>query len=340
MRTIISALALTLVASTTAAQSAGSGTLIVANMSDNTATVIDLDRQEVLATLPTGPAPHEIAVTGDGRYAVITNYGDRGIRGKSLTIIDLEAVAVARTIDLGLYERPHGVAVLPGDSLAAVTSEVNQSVVLVHIHTGEIVGSIPTNARASHMLTMDAAGERIYTTNIVEGSITEIDVAARQPLRTVEIAPLVEGIAVNPDGALIWIGSNKDKTVNVFDPESGKIVATLEGFGFPYRMAVTPDSRTVVLSDPASGEIRIVDVATREERHRVIVPRDGVLASAEIPDSPAPEGIALSRDNRLAYVSLQGKNQAAVVDLETGTITAVFDTGGWPDGIGYSPLTR
>ena len=147
-------------------------------------------------------------------------------------------------------------------------------------------------------------------------------------------------ITVNPDGALVWIGSNREKTVSVFDPESGTIVATLDGFGFPYRMAVTPDSRTAVLSDPASGEIRIVDVATREERHRIAVPKDGVLPSAEIPESPAPEGIALSRDNRMAYVSLQGKNQAAAVDLESGSIVAVFATGGWPDGIGYSPLTR
>ena len=341
MRALLSSIIVVVAAATSsAAQSAGSGTLIVANMSDNTATIIDLDREEVLATLPTGPAPHEVAVTGDGRYAVITNYGDRETRGNSLTLLDLQAVVVAHTINLGLYERPHGVAVLPGDSLAAVTSEVNESVVLVHIHTGEIVGSIPTNARASHMLAMDAKGERIYTTNIVDGTITEIDVAAREPVRTVEIAPYVEGIAVNPDGALLWIGSNSDKTVNVFDPEVGKIVATIEGFGFPYRMAVTADSRTAVLSDPASGEIRIVDVATREERHRVVVPREGVLASAEIPGSPAPEGIALSRDNRLAYVSLQGKNQAAAIDLETGAIVAVFPTGGWPDGIGYSPLRR
>jgi DNA-binding beta-propeller fold protein YncE len=86
--------------------------------------------------------------------------------------------------------------------------------------------------------------------------------------------------------------------------------------------------------------IRIVDVASREERHRIVVPKDGVLPSAEIPDSPAPEGIALSRDNRMAYVSLQGRNQAAAIDLRSGSIVAVFDTGAWPDGIGYSPLTR
>ncbi len=316
------------------------GTLVVANMSDNTATVIDLDAGVALATLPTGSAPHEIAVTADGRRAVITNYGDRNGPGNSLTIIDLEAVTVINTIDLGVYQRPHGVAVLPDRDVAIVTSEVAQQVVLVDLDSGEILSTIPTEGRASHMLAMTGDGSRVYTTNIVDGTITEIDLVQQAPLRKIPIADYVEGIAVNPDGSLVWVGSNRDKTVSVFDPSTGTIVATLVGFGFPYRMAVTPDGRTVVLSDPAAGEVRIVDAATREERHRIAVPREGVLPTAEIPDSPAPEGIALSADNRTAYVSLQGRNQAAAIDLDSGTITAIYDTGGWPDGIGWSPLTR
>ena len=340
VRSLISVLTLVLGATTVTAQTAGTGTLVVANMADNTVTIIDLDSETVLATLPTGPAPHEIAVTADGRYAVITNYGDRSGPGNSLTIIDLQTVTVAKTIDLGVYQRPHGIAVLPSRDVALVTSEVSQVVILVNLATGEVESAIPTGGRASHMLALTGDGRRVYVSNIVDGTITEIDLELGKPLRQVPIADFVEGITVNPDGALVWIGSNKDKTVSVFDPESGTIVATLDGFGFPYRMAVTPDSRTVVLSDPASGEIRIVDVATRQERHRIVVPKDGVLPSAEIPGSPAPEGIALSRDNRMAYVSLQGMNQAAAIDLGTGSIVALFDTGGWPDGIGYSPLTR
>jgi len=316
------------------------GTLVVANMADNTVTVIDLDAGSTLATLPTGPAPHEIAVTPDGRLAVVTNYGDRNGPGHSLTIVDLESVSVATTIDLGVYQRPHGVAVLPDRNVAVVTSEVAQVVVLVDLDSGDILSTIPTEGRASHMLALRGDGRRLYTTNVVDGTITEIDVEQGVPLRQVPIADFVEGIAVNPDGALVWIGSNRDKTVSVFEPSSGSIIATLEGFGFPYRMAVTADSRTAVLSDPASGEIRIVDVATREERQRIVVPRDGVLPTAEIPDSPAPEGIALSGDGRTAYVSLQGRNQAAAIDLASGTITAVYDTGAWPDGIGWSPMTR
>ncbi|MEE8061680.1 MAG: hypothetical protein V3T16_07605, partial [Gemmatimonadales bacterium] len=90
MRAVILVLALTMCSTAAAAQTAGTGTLVVANMADNTATVIDLESETVLATLPTGPAPHEIAVTADGRYAVITNYGVRGGPGNSLTVIDLQ----------------------------------------------------------------------------------------------------------------------------------------------------------------------------------------------------------------------------------------------------------
>jgi hypothetical protein len=37
---------------------------------------------------------------------------------------------------------------------------------------------------------------------------------------------------------------------------------------------------------------------------------------------------------------MQGLNQVAAVDLATGTVRAYMDAGAWPDGIGYSPLTR
>ncbi len=332
--------AITLGTGGAAAQDAGSGTLVVANMNDNTATIIDVGSGRTLATLPTGRAPHEIAVTGDGRWAVITNYGDRGAAGRSLTVVDLATVTVARTISMEIYERPHGIAVLPGDSLVAVTSEAQGVVVLVNLHTGDIVTTIPTEGATSHMLAADARGARIFTTNIRDGTISELDVLKGVHVRVIEVAPVVEGLAVSPDGSQVWVGSNRDKTVSVVDVEAGHVVDVLEGFGFPYRMAITPDGATAVLADPANGEIRIVDTATRRELHRVLVPAEGLVGSTEFPGSASPEGIAMSRDGGRAFVSLQGRNQVAALDLASGSVVATWDTGVWPDGIGYSPLVR
>jgi YVTN family beta-propeller protein len=109
------------------AQSKGStGTLVVANMNDNLATVLDVATGAVRATLPTGEGPHEVAVSHDGRWALASNYGVRGKPGRSITVIDVTRATVDRTISLDGYLRPHGMVFLPGDTVVAVTCETRQ----------------------------------------------------------------------------------------------------------------------------------------------------------------------------------------------------------------------
>lgn len=321
-------------------QAAPEGTVIVANMNDNTATILDAGSNAVLATLPTGPAPHEIAVSKDGRTAVITNYGTQGAPGNSLTVIDIPTLSVSRTIDLGIYQRPHGIAYQSDGRTVAVTSEANGVVVVVNVSDGRIFDAIKTEQRASHMMASSSDGRHLFVTNIVDGTVTVINSRAGAVSKTIPVAPFVEGIASSPDGKTIWVGSNKRKTVSVVDIASGVVTDSLTGFGFPYRMAVTPDGSTAILSDPMNSEIRIVSTESRTELKRIKVPSDGVQPSAEFANSAAPEGIAVASDNRFAFVSLQGRNAVATIDISSGTITAVTPTGVWPDGIGYSPYVR
>lgn len=327
-------------AGTSVAPAPAAGTVIVANMGDNTATLIDVASRRTVATLPTGNGAHEVAVSHDGRWAVVSNYGGRGAPGNSLTVIDVASATVARTIDLGEFRRPHGSAFLPGDSLLAITSEVSRAVVLVDFARGTVLGSIPTNHPASHMLAMTADGRRIFTSNVADGTVSELDVPGRTFVRAFPVAPAVEGIAVTPDGAQVWVGSNQQKTVTVLDTRAGVPADTLEGFGMPYRLAVTPDARTVVISDPPNGTVRIVDAATRRDRATVKVGSEGVGAGAEFPGSPSPEGIALSRDGRMAFVALQGSSRVAMIDIASATVVAYAPTGAGPDGIAYSPRGR
>jgi DNA-binding beta-propeller fold protein YncE len=312
-----------------------SGTLVVTNKGDHTATILDAESGTVLATLPTGRGPHEVAVSHDGRWAVATNYGVRGAPGNSLTVFDLETLEVKRTIDLGEHQRPHGAAFLPDDSLLAVTSEASQAVLLVDIANAVVVGTMPTQQAASHMLALVPDGSRIYTTNIRDGTLTELDVASRASLRVMPVAPVVEGLAVTPTGDEVWVGSNEDKTVSVFNVERGEVAAELAGFGFPYRISITPDGALAIVADPVRSEVWLFDVATREERARV-----SVSDTAGAGESPSPQGITISRDGQVAYVTLGGRDQVAAIDLETASILATMPTGAEPDGIGYSPLTR
>lgn len=331
-------LILILSAFSTMAASAQSGTVIVANMSDDTATIIDAYSGRVLTTLPTGPAPHEVAVSEDGRTAVITNYGNQSLRGNSLTVIDLPSLSVRSTVSTGIYSRPHGVAFLPGGLDVVFTAETDSAVVIIDLETEEIEGTIPTFGHISHMLSMDPTGRHLYTTNILSGTISHIDAVDREHLKVIEVAPYVEGLAVSPSGSHVWVGSNARKTVSIVDTAEGAVVDSLTGFGFPYRMAVSPNGATVVISDPGAGEVRIVDARTFQGRKRVLFPDITPVDTAEIPGSVAPEGLVISPDSRHAYISLQGANRMAILDLSSGELVRTVETGTWPDGIGYSPL--
>jgi DNA-binding beta-propeller fold protein YncE len=83
-----------------------------------------------------------------------------------------------------------------------------------------------------------------------------------------------------------------------------------------------------------------VGTADRKARFTIRVPADSLLPTAEVPGSPSPEGVALSRDSRWAFVTLQGRNRVITIDLTRGAIVRYAPTGNWSDGIGFSPLVR
>jgi YVTN family beta-propeller protein len=316
---------------------APAGMVVISNMNDNTATVIDAGTCRVLATLPTGEGPHEVAASHDGRWAIVSNYGVRGKPGNTLTVIDLTTIRVARTIDLGEYRRPHGMVFLPGDTLLAVTSEVSQAVLVVDLRTDRVVRTLPTHGRSSHMVTMPRSGSPLFTTNIADGTISRLDPAAPDAPVVIPAARQDEGLAVTPDGAAVWVGSNRDSIVVIINTATRVAADTLRGFGMPYRLAITPDGALAVITDPVRSEIRIFDARSHQLRHLVSVPRDSVLSTSEIAGSASPEGVTVSRDSRWAFVTLQGRNRVVTIDLERGTIMAYVPTGTWSDGIAYSP---
>jgi DNA-binding beta-propeller fold protein YncE len=280
-----------------------------------------------------------VAVSHDGRLALVSNYGVRGKPGSTLTVIDVAGASVARTLTLAGYQRPHGMAFLPGDTLVAVTAEAQQRVLLVDVRDGRVVDSLATRGRGSHMVAVTAAGDRLATANIPEHTVTLLDLRGRDSTRVLPVGRLPEGIAVTPDGAGIWVGSNRDSTVTVLDARRGVATDTLRGFGMPYRIAISADGRTAVISDPVKAQVRVVSVPDRKQRHVITIPAEGLVATAEVPGSPSPEGVAIARDGRWAFVTLQGRNQVATIDLVRGTITGYAPTGTWSDGIGWSPVT-
>lgn len=307
------------------AQVAGlSGTIVVTNKTPATATIIDVATGKVHATLPTGQGPHEVAISGDGRVALVTDYGPQGPGGNTLTVIDVPGKRVERTIDLGPYRRPHGIRFLPGDSLVAVTSETSRNVLIVHVAAGVVRRVIPTGQAGSHMVGVVANGSRLYTGNIGSNTVSELNGATGELVKTFDVPAQPEAINVTPDGAEVWVGSNATGRVSVLDPKSGNVVTAAEGLGWPYRVLFTPDLTTVMLPDLRNEELRFLDRASRRELSRL------KFAGG------APQGITITPDGRYVFQSLSQQARVAIIDVATRTVVGQLAAGETPDGVVYT----
>jgi YVTN family beta-propeller protein len=316
------------------------GTVVVSNMNDNTATILDARTLATLATVPTGRAPHEVAISHDGRWALVSNYGTREAPGNTITVIDIDARAVTRTIELSETRRPHGMVFLPGDSVVAVTAEMNRMVLLIDVRTGNTLRSLPTNGRAPHIVSSSSDGRRLVAGNIGDGTIAMLSPLSNDTARTVRVGRQPEGVAITPDGTRAWAGSNQDSVVVVVDLSRGQPIDTIHGFGLPYRIAVSPNGKTAVVTDPVKATVRVFDEPTRRQRWSISIPPDSLVPTAEVKGSSSPEGVTVSRDSRWAYVTLQGRNRVIAIDLDRGTIVGWGVTGVWSDGIAFSPRSR
>lgn len=298
------------------------GTVIVLNKNANTADLIDLATGERVAQLPTGANPHELIATRDGRTAVGTDYS-----ANSLTVFDIQTATVRRRIDLGQYDSPHGIVFLPGDTLVAVTSENQGAVMIVDIHAGTVDQVIPTSARGSHMVAATADGATLWTADMRSNTVTELSREHGTVVRALPAPMTPEAINVTRSGSMVFAGSNGTGRVTIFDTETGATETLAEGFGWPYRMFLTPTEDRLIVPDLENEELRFFDLESRTEIGSIAFTGEG------------PQGLVMYGDGRHLFLSLSRANRIAVVNTETLRVVGYLPSGAGPDGIAWSPLT-
>ena len=321
---------------------AAGGTLVVLNKSEATASLIDLEAGNVVATLPTGEGPHEVAVSPDGRLALASNYGTRVAPGSTLTLIDIPGARVVKTIELGEYRRPHGVAWLQDGKRALVTAEAQKALLTIDVEAGKVAGAILTDQDVSHMVAVLPDGSRAFVANIGSGTVTAIDLSRGKVLAQIPTGKGAEGIDITPDGRQVWVTNRAEDTVSVLDPSGLKSLATLESKAFPIRARATPDGKHVLVSNAKTGDVAVFDTRTRALVRRIGLQAAAVKAEGrllEFGDSSVPIGIAIDPAKQRAFVAHANADVISIIDLLTWQPKGTLTAGKEPDGMAYSPLT-
>lgn len=300
------------------------GTVIVVNKKDNTVSFIDIAKREIKFTRATGKGPHELALTNDRLWAVVTDY----VGGNSLTVFDVKKAKRVRTIDLSSYPRPHGVLFLNDQRRVAVSSEGSDSVIIVDIHSGQIEKAINTEQKGSHMVALPSSSKHVYTTNMGSNSVSEMDIQSGKLLRKLATQKVPEAITVNRNGTELWVGSNEDGLVTLYDLTNGEQIDQWTGFSFPYRILLTKDEHYAVIPDYTNNTLDILDRVNNKK-----------LRQIEFEQGTIPKGVHFHPDDRTLFMSAYGKDKVFVIDILAGKVLFELPAGGGPDGIAFTPLT-
>src|SRR6476660_9021950 len=231
-------------------QPTSSASLLVLAKSDLTMSVVDPATLKVVGKVPSGPDPHEIVGSSDGRMAYIANYNGGG---NIITPVDLVAMKALTPIDLGPLRAPHGLDYVANKLW--FTAEGAKVIGSYDPATQKIDWVLGTGQNRTHMIYVWPDLSRIVTSNVSSATLTFIDKTTgggrgRGGPQTdwdetvVSVGRGAEGFDVSPDRKTIWAANAQDGTISIVDAAAKKVTQTLDAnVGGANRLKFTPDGK-------------------------------------------------------------------------------------------------
>jgi len=303
--------------------------LLVAQKGEASLGIVDPASGKVIASVPEGGITgHEVIASPDGRLAYVPIYGNSGVgqpgtNGTNMVVIDIASQKTVGAVDFGHGVRPHMPLFGPKDGLLYVTTELDQTVSLIDPKTLKIVGAIPTGQPESHMLALSHDGRRGYTANVGPGTVSVLDIAARETLAVIPISKTTQRISITPDDKWVFTADQTKPQLAVIDTSTNKVARWIPLEGIAYGTAPTLDGRYLVVTIPMKSEVAVVDLKTMQ-----------VVRNVQTP--PDPQEVLMRPDGKVAYVSCVASHQIAEIDLSTWKVTRTIQDGDHSDGIAWA----
>jgi DNA-binding beta-propeller fold protein YncE len=373
-RVLFAAAALAVSATATAQQPARDYYVFVASESVDRVALLrfgpsgfTIEREKYVGLVRTELAgPHGLGVSPDGKYWYTTTA--HGTPYGRLLKFSTENDASIGNVTLGNFPAtmqvsPDGYFVwvvnfnLHGEMVASDVSVVaaNEMVEIARIKTC----TMPHGSRVT------ADGTRHYSACMMDDELVEIDARKLQTARHFSLArgkehgmagaPPVRGASAHtahdagghgmeppkpgdqscsptwaepsPDGSIVWVACNKASDIVEIDVKSWTMRRRIPAAPGVYNLATTRDGTKLIATNKRDTSVSVFDAAAGKELARIKTTRTVV------------HGIAVSDDNRYAFISVEGTGSQPgtvdVIDLVALKKVATIDVGQQAGGIAF-----
>jgi YVTN family beta-propeller protein len=269
---------------------------------------------------------HELLVIPETGFAYVPIFGD-GIHGRNpnpghvLCIIDLLKRKRVGDIDLSPYVAPH-TARLGADGLIYITCENSAAVAVIDPKTNTMIDAIDSDSTNGHRLAIAPDGQRLYTDNEEDATVSVIDVPNRKLLGKVKTPQALAGIAVSGDGRRVVAVSDEQPVVFLIDTAAGSVVHEVHLEGMPKAAQIarySPDDKLVVVSSLNSNMVSLIE--------------SSFGAQTAIPVGSEPMDFAFRGDE--LFVACQGDGSMHIIDIPSRRNKASFKAGTGCESVGF-----
>jgi YVTN family beta-propeller protein len=299
----------------------------------NKVSVISTATNSVVATVPVGQRPQEVALTPDGAFAYVAVIG--GGSNPTVSVISTADNTVAATITIPIAIQVNGVAITPDGKFVYVTGEDTSStgyptgyLGVIAAATNTIVASIGLGVNhwpGPLVITPDGAYAYVADTF---GLVWVIRTADNTIVTTIPGVAHPDDIAITPDGRHVWVTSNSvysDNFVYVITTAYNAVSAQLPFYAARLSgVAFTPDGSFAYVADRTDGEVVVI---ARWSHDRV----------ATVPIGFWPTDVAITPDGAFVYVPEPYNSRVSVIATATNSVVARVPVSDFPWFLAIAP---
>jgi DNA-binding beta-propeller fold protein YncE len=269
---------------------------------------------------------HELLVMPETGLAYVPIFGD-GVHGRNpnpghlLCIIDLAKRAHVGDIDLRPHIAPHTLKLGP-DGFIYITCENSAVVAVIDRASHKVVDAIESGSTNGHRLIISPDGQRLYTENEEDATVSVIDLPKRELLGKIATPRALAGIAISADGRTVVAVDDIEPTLFLIDTASEQVAHTvrLEGVSEAAQIArYSDDFGMIGVTSLKSGTVSLIDPSFR---------RQTAIKVGEQPMDMAFHGDEL-------FVACQGDGSVHVIDIPARRHKASFHAGKGCESLGF-----
>jgi len=269
---------------------------------------------------------HELLVVPETGRAYVPIFGD-GVHGRNpnpqhhLCVFDLDRRALLDTIDLRPYIAPHTLKLGP-DGLIYITCENSAKVVVIDRTTNKVVEAIDSGSTNGHRLIIAPDGQRLYTENEEDGTVSVIDLPKRKLLGKIKTPRPLAGIAISANGDTVVAVDDAEPKLVLIDTQAGRVRDEVVLKDVPKAAQIAryaPDNSVIGVTSLNSNTVSLVDPTFRQQ--------------TAIKVGSQPMDMAF-HDGEL-FVACQGDGSVHVIDVLGQKWKSSFQAGKGCESIGF-----